>query len=98
MRRRDFIKGIVGTAVAWPLAAHAQQGDRVRRIGVLLVFSETDRENQARIAAFREGLQTLGWSEGRNVRIEYRSSAGDPAREKAAAEELVSSAPDLIVA
>jgi len=98
MRRRDFIKGIVGTAVAWPLAAHAQQGDRVRRIGVLLVFSETDRENQARIAAFREGLQTLGWSEGRNVRIEYRSSAGDPAREKAAAEELVSSAQDLIVA
>jgi putative tryptophan/tyrosine transport system substrate-binding protein len=98
MRRRDFIKGIVGSAGAWPLAAHAQQADRIRRIGVLLVYSETDRENQARIVAFREALQTLGWTEGRNVRFEFRSSGGDFAREKAAVAELVTSAPDLIVA
>src|SRR5438034_1901986 len=98
MRRRAFILALGGAAAAWPLAARAQQADRVRRIGVLLVYSETDRENQARIAAFREALQTLGWTEGRNVRIEYRSSAGDPAREKAAAAELVRSAPDVIVA
>jgi putative tryptophan/tyrosine transport system substrate-binding protein len=97
MRRRKFI-ALLGGAAAWPLAARAQQPDRIRRIGVLLVYAETDRENQARIAAFREALQRLGWTEGRNVRIEYRSSAGDPAREKAASAELVRSEPDVIVA
>src|SRR5262245_40106499 len=97
MKRREFIT-LLGGAVGWPFGTQAQQSDRVRRIGVLLVYSESDRENQARIAAFREGLQTLGWIEGRNVRIEYRSSAGDPVREKAAVAELVRSAPDLIVA
>jgi hypothetical protein len=94
MNRRKFMTLLGGEAAAWPLAARAQQEDRVRRIGMLLNYSETDREGQARIAAFRDALQTLGWTEGRNVRIEYRWNAGDPAREKADAAELVRSAPD----
>ncbi len=98
MHRRDFVKLIGGAAATWPLAARAQQAKRVLRIGVLLTYSETDREGQARIAAFRDALQTLGWTEGRNVRIEYRWNVGDPAREKADAAVLVRSAPDVIVA
>jgi len=98
VKRRDFIAVLGGAAAAWPLAASAQQAERMRRIGVLLPYAEIDRESQARIAAFREAMQRLGWTEGRNVRIEYRWSAGDPARDKADAEELVRSAPDVIVA
>ena len=79
MRRRDFIKTVAGSAVAWPLAARAQQPDRMRRIGVLMGFAESDREGQAFVAAFREGLQKLGWAEGRNIRIDYRWTALDKA-------------------
>jgi hypothetical protein len=71
-----------GAAAAWPLAARAQQPERVRRIGVLILYSQTDREGQARVAAFLGTLQRLGWTDGRNVRIEYRWSAGDAGREK----------------
>ena len=72
MKRRDFITLIGGAAAAWPLAARAQQGERMRRIGVLVAFAESDRAGQARTAAFREELQKLGWAERRNIRIDTR--------------------------
>jgi putative ABC transport system substrate-binding protein len=95
MRRRQFITLLGGAAAMWPFAARAQQP---RRIGVLVAnYAQTDREGQARIAAFLDTFQRLGWTEGRNVRIEYRWDAGDAERIKAWAAELVHSAPDLIV-
>jgi putative ABC transport system substrate-binding protein len=98
MKRREFIIFLGGAAFTSPLAARAQQGDRVRRIGVLLgAYSQTDREGQARIAAFLDTFQRLGWTDGRNVRIEYRWGAGDIDRIKALAAELVRSAPDAIM-
>jgi hypothetical protein len=96
VRRREFIT-VLGGAAAWPVAAHAQQPERMRRIGVLIHYSQTDREGQDRIAAFLDTLQRLGWTDGRNVRIEYRWSAGDCAREKVFGAELVRSMPDVIV-
>jgi putative ABC transport system substrate-binding protein len=96
VRRREFIT-VLGGAAAWPVAAHAQQPERMRRIGVLIHYSQTDREGQDRIAAFLDTLQRLGWTDGRNVRIEYRWSAGDAVREKASAAELVRSTTDVIV-
>ena len=77
MRRRDLIVGFVGTA-AWPLAARAQQGERVRRIGVLSSSTMHDPASHARLAAFRQELEQLGWTQDRNVQIEYRWAAGDP--------------------
>jgi putative ABC transport system substrate-binding protein len=97
MKRRDFIT-LLGGAVAWPLAAHAQQPERMRRIGVLIPYAADDPEGQARIAAFLQGLQQLGWTEGRNVRIDYRWSAGDADRARRYAAELVALAPDVILA
>jgi len=95
VRRRDFITLVGSAAAAWPLAARAQQP---RRIGVLIEnFAQTDREGQARIAAFLDTFRRLGWTDGRNVRIEYRWDAGDAERAKASAAELVRSAPDVIV-
>jgi len=76
-RRREFITLLGGAAAAWPLAAHAQQGERMRRIGVLMGYAESDLEAQAWVAAFREGLQKLGWAEGRNIRIDLRWAAAD---------------------
>ena len=96
MKRRDFIT-LLGGAAAWPLAARAQQGDSAQRIGILMHYSQTDREGQVRIAAFLDTLQRLGWTEARNLRIEYRWSAGDAGREKASAAELVRSRQDVIV-
>jgi len=94
IRRREFITLLGGTA-AWPLAARAQQP---RRIGVLMsAYSQTDREGQARIGAFLDTFQRLGWFDGRNVQIQYRWDAGDADRIKASAAELVHSAPDVIV-
>ena len=75
IRRRQFIS-LLGGAAAWPVAATAQQAERMRRIGVLMGYAEGDREGQAFVAAFREGLQKLGWIEGRNVRIDARWGAG----------------------
>jgi putative ABC transport system substrate-binding protein len=98
MRRRDFITLFGGAAVAWPLAARAQQGERVRRVGVLMNFSADDREGQARLAAFQQGLQQLGWIDGGNARIDVRWGAGDAERFRTYAAELVALAPDVILA
>jgi putative ABC transport system substrate-binding protein len=98
MRRREFIKIIAGPALAWPLAAHAQQGERVRRIGVLTARTATDPEATEDIGAFAQGLAELGWTIGRNVRIEYRYSAGNPELFRKYASELVALAPDVILA
>ena len=97
MKRREFIT-LLGTAAAWPLAARSQQGERVQRIVFLHSLAENDPEVQARIAAFRQGLEALGWREKRNVQIEHRFSHGDLARIQAYTAEVVSSSPDLIVA
>jgi putative ABC transport system substrate-binding protein len=94
MQRRDFITLLGGAAATWPSTARAQQ---MRRIGMLLTFSESDLEGQARVAAFQKGLQELGWTDGRNVRIDYRWAAGDADRIQYAA-ELVAIAPDVILA
>jgi putative ABC transport system substrate-binding protein len=98
MKRREFITLLGGAAAAWPLAARAQQGERVRRIGFLQGLAESDPEAQARIVAFRQALEALGWTEGRNIHIDYRFAGGEPARVQAYAIELVNAAPDLIVA
>jgi ABC-type uncharacterized transport system substrate-binding protein len=96
MKRREFIT-LLGGAAAWPLAARAQQGERVRRVGVQMNLAADDQEGQARIAAFQQGLQELGWSVGRNLRIDYRWGGGDDRFRKNAA-ELVALAPDVILA
>ena len=97
MRRREFIT-LVGGAAAWPLAASAQQGERMRRIGVLMNLPADDAEGQGRIAAFLQELQQLGWTDGRNVLIDRRWAAGDAGRFQRYAEELVALAPDVIFA
>src|SRR5262245_15083096 len=97
MRRRELITLLSGAAVAWPLAARAQQPDRMRRIGVLMGFAVSDREGQALVAAFREGIQKLGWAEGRNIRIDYRWTALDKELMQRFAEELIALQPDLIL-
>jgi putative tryptophan/tyrosine transport system substrate-binding protein len=97
MRRRGFITLLGSAAVAWPLSAPAQQGERVRRIGVLMNLASDDPEALARIAAFRQELQQLGWTEGRDVRIDYRW-AGDASRFHGYAEELLALAPDVVLA
>jgi putative ABC transport system substrate-binding protein len=98
MRRREFITLLGGATVVWPLAARAQQGDRMRRIGVLMASAADDLESQARVAAFLQGLQQLGWTDGRNVRIDTRwaTTNADDLRRHAA--ELVALAPDVILA
>ena len=98
MKRRDFITLLGGAAATWPLGARAQQGGRVRRVGVLQPTAENDPETRSRIKAFRQGLAALGWTEGRDILIDYRYAAGDAARIKAHAAEMVSAGPDLILA
>ena len=97
MRRREFIT-LLGGMAAWPLAARAQQPDRMRRIGVLMNLPADDAEGQGRIAAFLQELQQLGWTDGRNVLIDRRWAAGDAGRFQRYAEELVALAPDVILA
>jgi putative ABC transport system substrate-binding protein len=97
MRRRQFI-ALFGGAAAWPLAARAQRPERMRRIVFFHALAEDDPEIQARIAAFRQGLEALGWRENRNIQVEHRFSGGDVARIHTHAAELVSSAPDVIIA
>jgi ABC-type uncharacterized transport system substrate-binding protein len=98
MRRRDFIALIGGAAAAWPLAARAQQPERMRRIGVLMHSRADESEAQARLLAFLQGLQEAGWAVGRNLRIDYRWSVGDLARLRRDAEELVTLRPDVVLA
>jgi putative ABC transport system substrate-binding protein len=96
--RRKFITLLGGAAAAWPLAARAQQDDRIRRIGVLAAQAEDDRDIQARLDGFRQGLQRLGWSEGRNLQIDYRFAAGRADRFQPLAIELIALRPDVILA
>jgi putative tryptophan/tyrosine transport system substrate-binding protein len=97
MRRREFI-AVFGGIAAWPLAARAQQHDDVRRIGVLLTAAADDPESQTSLAAFKEALKQLGWSESTNLRIDYRGAAGDPERIQTFAKELVALQPHVILA
>ena len=95
--RRQLITLLGGAAAARPLAARAQPSERMRRIGMLVGFAESDPESPARLAAFRRGLERQGWKEGHSVRIEYRWGAGDPTRMRAHAKELMGTSPDVLV-
>src|SRR5262245_63642970 len=95
--RRDFIT-LLGSAAAWPLAARAQQPDRMRRIGVLTPFAAGDAEAQARLTAFAQGLAQTGWTVGQNIRIDYRWGDGKPDTMSKYAAELVALAPEVILA
>jgi putative ABC transport system substrate-binding protein len=99
MRRRAFIAAISGAA-AWPVVARAQPQplNRMRRVGVLIPFSDTDAETQVLVAAFKQRFQDLGWTDGRNVRFDYRYTDGNPERTRSAGAELVGLAPDVILA
>ena len=97
LKRREFLTLTGGAAIAWPLAARAQQPERMRRIGVLMNLAADDAEGKARIAAFLQGLQQLGWTDGGNVRIDYRWAAGDASSFQRYAEELLALAPDVVL-
>ena len=97
MKRRDFIAGLGGAAAAWPLAARAQLGDRVRRIGVLMAGGENDPLERYLFPAFTQALADLGWTDGRNARMDVRSAGGDINRTRALAQQLVGLQPDIIV-
>jgi len=96
MKRREFIAGL-GTAAAWPLAARPQQGERMRRIGALMNVTSDDPESSLRVAAFSQGLQELGWSVGRNVRIDWRWAGADRERARTYAAEWVALAPEVVL-
>jgi putative ABC transport system substrate-binding protein len=98
MRRREFLGVLGGAAAAWSLAAHAQQPPRMRRIGVLTPFKADDTEGKARLTAFAQGLQQLGWTVGQNIRVDYRWGDGKAATMRNFANDLVSLAPDAILA
>ena len=97
MRRRVFITLVGGAAASWPLVARAQQHDEIRRIGIIVNVAVDDPEAQASVAAFKQTLQQLGWSEGRNLQIDVRGVAGDPERMQAFAKELVALQPHVIL-
>jgi putative ABC transport system substrate-binding protein len=97
LKRRDFMS-LLGGAAAWPLAARAQQAERMRRIGVLMSRAADDPQGQARLAAFQQALQQLGWSDGRNVRIDLRWGENDADRARRYALELIALAPDIFLA
>jgi len=98
IRRREFILSLGGVATAWPLAARAQQRERMRRIGVLMPYDENDPVAKARISAFTQALADLGWTDGRNVRIDYRWGGVDAERVRSYATELVALTPDIVLA
>ena len=98
MRRREFVTLIGGAAATWPLVARAQQTEPIRHIGVLVNRGADDAEGQSRLAALKQGLEQLGWSDGRNVRIDVRWGEDDPERMRKYAAELVALSPDVIVA
>jgi putative ABC transport system substrate-binding protein len=93
VRRRQFIT-LLGGASAWPLAARGQQGERIRRVGVLMSRAANDPQGQARVAAFQQALQQLGWDDGRSVRIDIRWGEDDVERSRKYAAELVALAPE----
>jgi hypothetical protein len=95
VRRRAFITLLGGAAAAWPVGARAQQSAQMRRIGVLMAFAENDSEAQANLTAFRQTFQMLGWTDSRNVRIDYRWGGADPQRIRAEAIELVGLKPEM---
>ena len=97
MRRREFLGMLGGATASWPLAARAQRSDRMRRIGVLMAYAENDRQGMARFAAFREGLQKLGWAEGRNIRVDTRWATANVETIQRFAKELVALQPALIL-
>jgi putative tryptophan/tyrosine transport system substrate-binding protein len=97
MRRREFIAGL-GGAAAWPLSARAQQAERIRRIGVLMVTAESDRAGNAFLTSFRQGLRELGWNDSRGVQMDLRWTGGDTNRAREFAKELVDLQPDVILA
>ena len=98
MRRRDFVRLFGFATAAWPLVARAQQSGGMRRIGALMGYPESDPEGQARVAAFRDGLQKLGWTEGRNIRMDIRwATPDDPESRPRFAKELVALQPDLLL-
>src|SRR6516225_7766875 len=97
LKRREFIT-LLGAAAAWPLAARAQQGERMRRIGVLMSLAADDPETLARVTAFVQRLQQLGWTVGRNVQIDYRWTMGDAKDFHKYAAELLALAPDIVLA
>jgi putative tryptophan/tyrosine transport system substrate-binding protein len=98
VRRREFITLLGGAAIAWPLAAHAQQSEKRRRIGVLTGSDQSDAEEQVRFGAFRQSLQQLGWMEGRNIQFDFRSrSGGNIAHVRKNVAELVALGPDVIL-
>ena len=98
MKRKDFITLFCSAAVTWPLTGHAQQSERIGSVGVLMNLALDDAEGKTRLAAFRHALQELGWTDGRNVRIETRGAGGDPAKYRQHAAELVALAPDVVLA
>ena len=97
LQRREFIVALAGAAATWPLAARAQQGDRVRRIGVLIAGDENDPVLKPRVSAFTQALAGLGWADGRNVRIDLRWAGADTNRIRVLAQELIGRQPDIIV-
>ena len=96
MRRRDFV-AVLGGAATWPLAAYAQKSDQVKRVGVIMGFAENDEVWQAYLANFRQGLQELGWTDGRNIRFDYRFTGDSEELMRSMAEELVALQPDVIL-
>jgi putative tryptophan/tyrosine transport system substrate-binding protein len=97
VKRRAFIR-LLGCATAWPIAARAQQAQRIRRVGVLMAVAESDADVRSGVAVFRQSLQELGWTDGRNLRIDYRWGDADAVRIHALAKELVALQPDVLVA
>ena len=96
MKRREFIT-LLGGAATWPLAARAQQPAQIRRVGMLIGYAENDPETQARLSAFRQALEQLGWKEGRSIRLDYRFAPASPDEAQRFAKELVALRPDVLV-
>ena len=97
MGRRRVLRFLVSTAILWPVAAHAQLSDRVRRVGVVMAYTERDPNGQSQVAAFRERLQRLGWTEGRNILVDFRYAGDSPTHIRELAIELLGKGPDLMV-
>src|SRR5271169_1221534 len=98
MRRREFLRLVSAGAVAWPLGARAQQTERMRRVGVVMGYAESDPNGQLQVTAFRQQLQKLGWADGSNIRIDLRYAGADQERIRMSAVELMSLTPDVMVA